>query len=409
MARDAHELAALFGLARHLAHRTVDQVVDVHALALQHDLALGDAGHVDQVGDQAAQVVDLAFDDLAHHHQPVVAAFEPAQDGGGVGDRCQRVAQLVRQPGQEVFAAMTGQAQGARVRGELVFEQLAVGDVQATADVAQERTVGTEAWHAGVHHPAERSVLALQPVVHRERLALRKAVGDDADAAFGVLGMHALHPAAAEFLSQAATTKAQPRLVEPVARQVFVGHPQQHGRRVRRRLGSAFGLLHRTGGLHRGGHIAQHQKAVRGLTRRVTGGEQGGVDMVRRAGERARSQAACPAGVAMLRLRHGRVPRQARQLRERRVAAVHRQPGRSAVSAHHLSNGVQHQHRVRVVVEKRMRERVARQIWVGHRPGPVSNGWWRARSACLWHQCRHGCPMVSKTVRHPNVGEHAEQ
>jgi hypothetical protein len=83
--------------------------LDRHVLLPQLDLALGDAGDVEQVFDQVRQVADLAI----HHLVDVVLAFaagaDELHDFQPVADRRQRIAQLVRQGHQEfALAAVDG-------------------------------------------------------------------------------------------------------------------------------------------------------------------------------------------------------------------------------------------------------------------------------------------------------------
>ena len=130
------------------------QGFDRDLLADQRDLALGGAGHVDQLFDQAAEPADLALEDLAQADQDRVAALERAQHARGVGDRRQRVAQLVREHRQELALAPLGQAQRLHAFGQALLELLALVDLDDAADIAGEFATIIEARRAVVEHPA---------------------------------------------------------------------------------------------------------------------------------------------------------------------------------------------------------------------------------------------------------------
>ena len=85
--------------------RTVHHAVQRHPLAAQRDLAAGDARHVEQVVDEAGHLAHLALDHVARPARVGVARVAQAQDLERVGDGRERVAQLVRQRGQELVLA----------------------------------------------------------------------------------------------------------------------------------------------------------------------------------------------------------------------------------------------------------------------------------------------------------------
>ena len=88
--------------------------------------------------------------------------LERAQHAGGVGDRRERIAQLVREHRQELALAPLGQAQLLGALGERLLELLPLVDVDAAADVADRGAVGADARHAVVEHPAVLAVVAAQ-------------------------------------------------------------------------------------------------------------------------------------------------------------------------------------------------------------------------------------------------------
>ena len=91
--------------------RARDHRGEVDRLALQRDLAARDARDVEQVVDQPRQLVDLALDDVARARALLVGQLLEPHQLHRVADRRQRVAQLVRQHGQELVLAAVGLAE----------------------------------------------------------------------------------------------------------------------------------------------------------------------------------------------------------------------------------------------------------------------------------------------------------
>src|SRR5690606_39029865 len=81
--------------------RPLKYLLDGDFLSRQVELAGGDPSDVQKVVDQPAQVVELALDDRQGRLELAAAARGHADDLDGVGQRRQRVAQLVRQRRQE--------------------------------------------------------------------------------------------------------------------------------------------------------------------------------------------------------------------------------------------------------------------------------------------------------------------
>jgi hypothetical protein len=95
---------------RHL-HGHLDDRVELHRLRADLELATRDARHVEQVVEQRAHVAHLALD---HATCPVDlgrAGLRRPEQGGGVADRRERVAQLVRERGDEAVLLAVGLAQ----------------------------------------------------------------------------------------------------------------------------------------------------------------------------------------------------------------------------------------------------------------------------------------------------------
>jgi hypothetical protein len=95
----------------HLLDRVGDHVLEVELAKLEFDLAAGDARDVQQIVDQRRHVAGLARDDLAGalHHRGI--DIEVREHGRGRDDRRQRIAQFMRQHGQELVLALVGFAQ----------------------------------------------------------------------------------------------------------------------------------------------------------------------------------------------------------------------------------------------------------------------------------------------------------
>ena len=260
--RAPNDLALAFDLRGDGGASLVEHGIDIDALALQHHLALHDAGNVDQFGDQVAQLIDLALDHLAHRSQLRAGALHPSQQGRDIGDRRQRAAHPMRQLGHEVFAALLRQAQLAAVFRHAVFERLALRDVQAGADVAQEHAVIAVARDPGIENPAINAVMTAQPVVEAERCVGTEAGFIDAQAALEVVGVHALGPARSHFLAQRATAKREPGIAEPFRLPLGAGHPDQDRRRLRARLGTALGLDLAARPLDPLAHVAEHGEVL---------------------------------------------------------------------------------------------------------------------------------------------------
>jgi hypothetical protein len=152
--------------------RDLDDLAQIEPLALQHHLAGGDARHVEQVVDQLDQLLELALHHRAHARclrRVGGHAVEHLQAGA---DRRQRVAQLVRQCGQELVLAAVCIPQ--RPLGLHPFGDL-VADLELAAPRAQR---GLHRAHHGARrrrpvehrHVAERRQHAPRP--RRRRIAL---------------------------------------------------------------------------------------------------------------------------------------------------------------------------------------------------------------------------------------------
>src|SRR5205807_10650023 len=109
----------------------------------------------------------------------------------------------------------------------------ALGDVDGAADVAGEVAGGQKARSATVDDPAIIPRGVAQAVVDDEWLARPRRFGKDCQAAFTVVGVHALHPAIAQFVMQGPAGEVAPALVDAVALAARIGPPDHDRRRIR--------------------------------------------------------------------------------------------------------------------------------------------------------------------------------
>ena len=90
---------------RTISSAVLDDLAELDGLAVQRDLALRDARHVEQIVDEAGEVRDLPLDDLAHPGDARVVRRHLVEHLRGRDDRRERIAQLVRQHREELVLA----------------------------------------------------------------------------------------------------------------------------------------------------------------------------------------------------------------------------------------------------------------------------------------------------------------
>jgi len=105
------------------------QFAQVDPFAPQFHLAARHAGDVEQVVDQVHQLVELAVHDGVHARAGGGVGAGPAQQLDAAADRRQRVAQFVRQGGQELGLQAVCLGQVGRQAPQFVFAAAAFGDV----------------------------------------------------------------------------------------------------------------------------------------------------------------------------------------------------------------------------------------------------------------------------------------
>ncbi|OEZ67326.1 hypothetical protein JAB2_23880 [Janthinobacterium sp. HH100] len=110
-------------------HGAGDDGFQVCAFELELDLAPRDARHVQQVVDQVHHLIDLPLHHVAHARHGGGLVGGQAHDLQAVADRCQRIAQFVRQGGQEFRLAPVHLGQIVGQLAQLLFRALALADV----------------------------------------------------------------------------------------------------------------------------------------------------------------------------------------------------------------------------------------------------------------------------------------
>ena len=170
--------------------RTLDRAGDVQPLAAQRERPAHHARDIEQVFQQPGHLRDLAV-----HHVAAPVALDGvdaghAQQAQCVANRRQRVAQFVRQHGDEIVFAAVGLVQRQ-------FGQLARGDVHRHAVVAQRRGVGAVLGLAVVVDPHQPAVGVQHAKFMRDRMAQRDRLLAQEQELGAVVGMHQRGHAAA--------------------------------------------------------------------------------------------------------------------------------------------------------------------------------------------------------------------
>ena len=111
--------------------RELQTSADIDHFALQLDAALGDPGHVQQVVEQASKMRGLSLDD-ADERPLALVLYESRQQLRGVGDRRDRIAQLVREHGEKLVFAAIGVFQR-RLQATLLRDVLSRADYMVRA------------------------------------------------------------------------------------------------------------------------------------------------------------------------------------------------------------------------------------------------------------------------------------
>src|SRR5260221_8187171 len=109
---------------------------------------------------------------------------------------------------------------------------LALGDVKARTDVAEERAIGGKARRSIIQNPTIFTVPSSQAIFHREPLPCIKGVDVDFKAAVEIFAVDALCPPITKLLLQTPARKFEPTVVEKGAQFVRARHPDHHRRCV---------------------------------------------------------------------------------------------------------------------------------------------------------------------------------
>ena len=89
-------------------HRARQHVTQVDGLLVDDELSARHAIDVEQVVDDAGQVLALPVDGLAHGLDQLVVDFPAGHERHGIANRSQGIAQLVCQHGDELVHALRG-------------------------------------------------------------------------------------------------------------------------------------------------------------------------------------------------------------------------------------------------------------------------------------------------------------
>ena len=115
--------------------RELQTSADIDHFALQLDAALRDPGHVQQVVEQSTKMHGLPLDD-ADERPLTLVLYESRQQLRGVGDRRDRIAQLVREHGEKLVLAAIGVFQR-RLQAALLRDVLSGADYMIRARCEQ--------------------------------------------------------------------------------------------------------------------------------------------------------------------------------------------------------------------------------------------------------------------------------
>ncbi|MCY1204250.1 hypothetical protein D9M72_157740 [compost metagenome] len=111
--RQAQRVAVGVDLRPHRFDRGIERGAQLYQVLAQRDAALVEARDIEQLVDQPGQVVQLAPDDVARAEHVLARGRQLLQHVGGTAQRCERVAQLVGEHGQELVLALLLVAQRA--------------------------------------------------------------------------------------------------------------------------------------------------------------------------------------------------------------------------------------------------------------------------------------------------------
>ena len=157
-----------------VAGGALGKVAQLERLLAQRQLAARYARHVEEIVHQAAQLAHLALDRRHSEARLAVLEFRAGEEIRRHGDRGERVAQLVREHGNELVLADIGLAQLADQRVQLGVEALALGDVARDlrgADDAALRIANRRDRKRDVDQPAILRAAHGLEVVHRLAIA----------------------------------------------------------------------------------------------------------------------------------------------------------------------------------------------------------------------------------------------
>src|SRR5581483_6511922 len=151
-----------------------------------------------------------------------------------------------------------------------ILRTLALGDVDARADISSELSAGVEAWHAVIVYPAVFAVGPAESVLYLKPLAGLEGPQVAIQVALVVSGMNALRPAVTQFLLHAASRKFQPGSVEVIAPGIHAGRPDHDGGGVGHHTEARFAFGQCSFGTPALGNVSEHQDSAEQTALAVT-------------------------------------------------------------------------------------------------------------------------------------------
>ena len=162
--------------------RTAHELVELESLPLQVHLAPRDSRRVEQIVDEAGQLIDLPRDDRLRRARLGTARGRPAEDVQGALDGGERIPELVGEHGHELVLAVIG------------FEDRRLGhleivDVRRVTEPPEDFAVGVAYRQRAAQKPAVFAIAAPHAVLAFVRRALTPGglpLGDAVGSIFGV-------------------------------------------------------------------------------------------------------------------------------------------------------------------------------------------------------------------------------
>jgi hypothetical protein len=188
----AQVLLLAFNERSDLFHRRMHASPEVHLAHVEHGVAAGDARDVQQIVDQMREMAHLAIDDAAGFaHASRIVAGELQHLGRGA-DRRERIAQFVRERGEEAILPEVGVPQRTLAAFQRLLHQFSLVDFGAGAHPAHDGAVRIADGLRAPERPAVFAAAVTQAVFDFVGLARLQAVAPSRPCARLVVGVE--HP-----------------------------------------------------------------------------------------------------------------------------------------------------------------------------------------------------------------------